>query len=236
MLSRLRALLSPPRPFPDPRPDAVLSVVGDVHGCLRPLEALLPRLPGQIVMVGDLVDRGEQSADVLRLLQDRPDIICLMGNHEAMLLDFLNDPMPQGASWLRHGGLQTLASFGVSGGLGAAGLPALRDGLAQAMGDPLIHWLGTRPRVFASGNVAVTHAGADPKRPIAEQTDTLVWGHPACGTVPRRDGTWIVHGHVIVPAPDVRNGVIRVDTGAYSGGPLSAAILGDGPLRFETSD
>lgn len=239
MLSLIRRWLPRAAPACDPQPPAapegIVSVVGDVHGCVQPLSDLLARLPGQIVLVGDLVDRGEHSAAVIDMVMARPDILCLMGNHEEMLLAFLDDPVGAGAGWLRHGGLQTLASYGVSGDLTAAHLPHLRDGLARAMGEAQIAWLRSRPLFHRSGNLVVSHAGADPARPVDQQTRSLIWGHPDCGRLPRADGLWIVHGHVVVPAPDIRQGVIRVDTGAYADGPLSAAVLGDGPLRFETS-
>ncbi len=101
-------------PSAPPVPEGVVSVVGDVHGCARQLRDLLKRLPGQIVLVGDLVDRGEESKAVLDMVMARTDVISLMGNHEEMLLAFLNNPEGAGAAWLRHGGLQTLASYGAS--------------------------------------------------------------------------------------------------------------------------
>lgn len=236
MLSRLRRLINrpaPPASAEPPAPEGVLSVVGDVHGCVRQLRDILDRLPGRIVLVGDLVDRGDASAATLDLVMSRPEVTALMGNHEEMLLSFIDDPQA-GESWLRHGGLQTLASFGVGGTLRAEDREPLRDRLVQAMGDTRIEWLRARPALLRSGNVAVTHAGADPARPLDDQGRALVWGHRDCGRVARTDGVWIIQGHVIVPQPDVRLGVIRVDTGAYAGGPLTAAVLGDGPLRFES--
>jgi serine/threonine protein phosphatase 1 len=217
---------------PDLAPDGIVSVVGDVHGCDARLARLLAGLPGQIVLVGDLIDRGDQSAAVIDRMMGRPDIISLMGNHEEMLLDFLDDPELAGRRWLRNGGLQTLASFRVSGDLTAAGLPRLRDGLAQALGAERTQWLRDRPLFWTSGNLAVTHAGPDPLLPLAEQHEQLLWGHPACGRAPRGDGLWIAHGHQVVDRPQVAGGVIRMDTGAYAGGPLTAAVIGDGPVRF----
>ena len=101
-------------------PDRPLAVIGDVHG----RDALLGRLLGtiaerapeaQVVLVGDLIDRGEQSAEVLRRVAGRGDLVCVRGNHEAMCLEFLDDPEAYGPRWLFNGGLQTLASFGVGG-------------------------------------------------------------------------------------------------------------------------
>ena len=79
------------------------------------------------------------------------------------------------------------------------------------------------------GNVAVVHAGADPRKPLESQRPAnLTWGHPAFGQLPREDGTWIVHGHTVVDRPIMANGVISIDTGAYARGRLTAAIIRPG--------
>ncbi|MBW7922112.1 MAG: metallophosphoesterase [Rubellimicrobium sp.] len=221
---------APPLAAPDP--GQVVSVVGDVHGALEKLDSLLPRLPGQVILLGDLIDRGDHSAAVLDLAAGA-GIVTLMGNHEAMLLGFLDAPEAEGPRWLRNGGLQTLASLDVRGDLSPAGLPVLRDRLALALGEDRIAWLRARPRFWHGGNVLVAHAGADPALPPEMQDDALIWGHPDCGRKARRDGLWVVQGHVTVPEPRIARGVIMVDTGAWSGGPLTAVVLGDGAPRFE---
>jgi len=62
-----------------------------------------------------------------------PEVTCLMGNHERMCLDFLAEPEERGGRWLRNGGLQTVASYGVAGS--QTELTKMRDALALAMGD-----------------------------------------------------------------------------------------------------
>lgn len=219
---------------PDPlRPVAIL---GDIHGCDRLLARLLPRLEGQVICVGDYIDRGEESAAVLDRLIARPEVLCLRGNHEDMLLAFLDDPEGKGPRWLRYGGLQTLASFGVGGDLSTGRLGHIRDALARAMGDERIDWMRALPLWWQSGNLAVTHAGADPRRDLAQQeARDLLWGTPEFGRRPRTDGLWIAHGHVIVDAPTAEGGRIAVDTGAYATGRLTAAIIAPDVLRFETA-
>jgi serine/threonine protein phosphatase 1 len=221
-------------------PDGPLAVIGDVHGRDDLLGRLLGRLAEEapdhaVVLVGDLIDRGEQSAQVLRRLAARPDILCLRGNHDVMCLDFLDEPERAGPGWLHNGGLQTLASFGVgAGGLGRPeALREARDALALAMGDGLVDWLGSRPLWWQSGNVVVTHAGADPLRSMAEQEDRdLLWGSSRFGKMPRSDGLWVVHGHRIQPEAHATAGRIAVDTGAYATGRLTAALISPGELRF----
>ena len=243
LLSRLLRRPSPPPPFTAPLAlPAPVAVIGDVHGCDALLGALLDRiardLDCQVVCVGDIVDRGEESAAAIDRLMARPEILCLKGNHEAMLLSFLDEPERNAERWLRYGGLQTLASFGVGGPNPAAGrdMQRVRDDLARAMGDARIDWLRDRPLTWASGNLLVTHAGADPARaPDDQRSRDLLWGPPAFMTETRTDGTWVAFGHVIQDAPFAAEGRIAVDTGAFATGILTAAIIGDGPVRFLTT-
>ena len=232
MPARFDAPLAPERP---------LAVIGDVHGRDDLLERLLARvaerLPeAQVVLVGDLIDRGEASAGVLRRMSSRGDAVCLRGNHEAMCLEFLDEPERYGPRWLFNGGLQTLAIFGVGGvserSRGEA-LREARDRLAAAMGGALTAWLRGRPLWWRSGNVVVAHAGADPARPVeGQEEEALLWGHLRFGEMPRVDGLWVVHGHYILPRPVVEDGRIGVDTGAYATGRLTAALIGAGGVEF----
>lgn len=218
--------------------------IGDIHGradLLERLERILlieaPGLPA--VFVGDYVDRGENSARVIELLMsssetgDQP-VFCLKGNHEEMCLRFLDDPERYGERWLRFGGLQTLASYGVQvGGADVSALKRARDDLALAMGDQVIDWIRARPTMWRSGNVCVTHAGADPARPLDMQSErSLLWGHKDFTEKSRTDGQWIVYGHVITDRPSAARGRISVDTGAYATGRLTAALISQDSVRF----
>ncbi len=219
-------------------PDHPFYVIGDIHGradlLARALDQLPPGVP--IICVGDYIDRGENSAQVLQMLQGRSDIQCLKGNHEEMLLRFLDDPQSQGPHWLRHGGLQTLASYGITGVTETSEDAALiwsQEALATAMGAQLISWIRTLKLFYSCGNVAVTHAGAAPNVALEDQQQRhLLWGHPNFVGSPRKDGTWIVHGHTIVNAPTARQGRISIDTGAYATGKLTVASLHAGGVEF----
>lgn len=246
MMGRV-AMADPPdaEPMRTPiEPDQPFVAIGDIHGCadlLRELDRLIEAhcASWPVVFLGDYVDRGEQSREVLELLmsvspESTPSVTCLMGNHERMLLEFLNDPAANGPRWLRNGGLQTLASFGVALKGGDTKDPAvfkdLRNRLSDAMGEMAIAWLSTLPLKWRSGNVWAVHAGADPALPMTEQPeDVLLWGHSAFRYTPRSDGQWVVHGHTIVDAAQIQSGRIALDTGAYATGRLSAAgISADG--------
>lgn len=224
------------------RPEVPIAVIGDVHGRDDLLARLLDRLEREaadhrIVLVGDYIDRGEESRSVIARLRARPDLICLKGNHEAMCQGFLEDPEKQGAMWLRNGGLQTLASFGV-GGIGPTAndprrLAEARDGLAAALGEEAIGWLRDLALTWRSGNIGVVHAAADPMLPFNLQSErSLLWGHPAFQNTVRQDDLWIVHGHTITDEPDAQGGRIAIDTGAYASGRLTAALIAPDELRF----
>lgn len=224
--------------FAPPAPDQPLFVIGDLHGRADLLDKLLDQARDgeQIICVGDYVDRGENSADVLARLHGMPDILCLKGNHEDMLLAFLEDPENAGPRWLRYGGLQTLASFrvpGVSERMRGEELTAARDELVKRMGNDQIDWLQTMPLFYETGNVAIVHAGADPVCPISQQSNAvLMWGHPEFRKSTRPDGIWVVHGHTIVDEPAAKNGRVSVDTGAYATGRLTAARIGNDGIEF----
>ena len=223
---RAAPALAPERPF---------YAIGDIHGCYDLLQGLLAQLEPDIpvICLGDYIDRGPNSAEVLRFLHANPQITCLMGNHEAMLLRFLAAP-EKNAAWLRHGGVETLESFGL---VPQEDLGALCDQLTAAMGAELIAWIQGLPTWWQSGNVVLTHAGADPRGAIADQPqDNLIWGHPDFHRLRRADGLWVVHGHVITSAPTQARGRINIDTGAFATGRLTAARVDPAEVRFiETS-
>ena len=249
-------------PAQRPEPDRPLYLVGDIHGRADLLSRLFDLIDADqaasghehplAVFVGDYIDRGPDSRRVLELLarldtslaadpEAEGEMLCLMGNHERMLLDFLDDPLLSGPRWLRNGGVQTLESFGLEGvpeDAGAEVLEAARDALAEALeaGRPegLEAWLRARPLIAQCGNVAIVHAAADPEQPIdAQVAGTLLWGHPEFLARPRGDGLWVAHGHTIVKRPSARSGRIALDTGAWATDRLTAAILAPGePVRF----
>lgn len=235
-------------------PDHRLLVIGDIHGSEELLgqklkdiddfvsEYLAPEGEVPIVVfVGDYVDRGEESAAVLKWLfelqQDLPDnVVCLLGNHERMMLDFLDDPAGRGVRWLRNGGLQTLASFNIGGvreRSSAEELVEASEELEQALPEGLLDWLRQLPLMYRSGNVCVVHAAMDPHlAPDDQSTQALLWGHRDFLTTARDDGLWVVHGHTIVPEPEICKSRISIDTGAYHSGRLTVAAIEPGNCRF----
>ncbi len=238
------------RAFAPLAPDVPFAAIGDVHGCDDLLAALLARVarasPGvPVVLAGDYIDRGPDSAGVLARLSamqqaDPGGVVCLMGNHERMMLEFLETPAERGGRWLRNGGDRTLQSYGIpveDRDPGGTELAALRDELLARIPAATLLWLASLPLSWTSGNVWVVHAGADPRVAMQmQQPQTLLWGHPDFHRTPRRDGQWVVHGHTIMHEPLCTPGRIAIDTGAFASGVLSAvAVTPEGGVRFLNS-
>jgi serine/threonine protein phosphatase 1 len=241
MIRRLSSWLgaaspAPATPLAPVAPEGPACVIGDIHGRADLLARALQQRRGQTVCLGDYIDRGPDSAAVLRALAARPEVICLMGNHEEMLLSFLDAPARAGPRWLQFGGAQTVESFGIPVPSDITDPDALQDLAARfrvALGPDLEAWLRALPSYWQSGNLAVTHAGADPALPMDQQSlKSLRWGHPKFGVSARRDGLWVLRGHVIYDDPLIEGGVISIDTGAWRTGRLTCAHIEDGEIRF----
>lgn len=230
-------------------PAEPLYVIGDIHGRLDLLDTLLARIfreaqrGARLVFVGDYVDRGTQSAEVLTALRSLMDnskikVTCLRGNHEAMMLDFLDNSLT-GANWLRHGGRMTLESYGIDDpghDPDPEALGQLGKRLRAAIHPSDMAFLRGLPLCFQSGNIFVSHAGADPERTLSTQSfDALIWGCPRFLTKPRRDNAWVVHGHYIQDHAGAECRRIGVDTGAFFTERLSAARIKTGALGFLVS-
>lgn len=223
--------------------------VGDVHGRHDLLERLLDLIREdvaaegydrpRVVFMGDYVDRGEQSAQVIAeirdILEGTPETLALRGNHEEMLLDFLQEPELHGPIWLRNGGLQTLMSYGIGGLTATADAETLAEAarrLDVAMG-PDLQFLRGLPTHAVFGNVLFAHAGADPELPVEMQSErALLWGAPRFRREPRWDDIWVVHGHYITPEAVPELGRIPTDTGAYFSNRLTAARLANGEIAY----
>ena len=225
----------------DIAPEQAIAVISDIHGRYDLLRQILGDVPEdfKIICVGDLIDRGEDSGSVLRYVYENDNITSLLGNHEEMLLQFIDKPETYGDLWLKSGGLQTLDSLGVQL---PAGLYArnsfweIRETLVDQLGVSLISWLKDLPSFLISGNIVVVHAGANPRVPIeAQHSKHLRWGHAEFFSRERDDGLVVVHGHTIVDEPIFKCGRVSIDTGAYATNRLTVALIQKGDITFKTT-
>jgi len=204
--------------------------IGDVHGCLDALEALLARLPPEreLVFLGDFVDRGPESAQVLRTVEElarRRPCVLLMGNHEAMMAEACENREAIGI-WLANGGNATLESYGEEP-LEWSRRPAERRALP---GYARFH-AGLR-LYHEDADAIYVHAGLDVRIPrLADQRpEVLLWIRERFfRSAAQWQGKPIVFGHTPTQSMGLPRGAIfrshrlyGIDTGCVYGGMLTA--------------
>lgn len=233
--------------WPQVPQDTRVYAIGDVHGRCDLLDALLARIADErarapvgtvhLVMLGDLIDRGPQSAQVVERLLATPDGVdemhLLMGNHEEALLEILDGAHSQLPGWIRYGGEQALQSYGLED----ASIFGDREALVAKIhaGIPASH-----VRLFRSmvdyvqiGDYLFVHAGIFPGRPLdQQQAHDLRWIRDEFLDDESDHGVIVVHGHTITRDVDCRPNRIGIDTGAYASGVLTALALEGTTRRF----
>jgi len=215
--------------------------IGDVHGCADRLAALHggiradmeARPVARVVLLhlGDYVDRGPDSAGVLDLLIDPrlaqdAEVVCLVGNHEAMMLDACAPDASAGALrfWLENGGHETLESYGAD---------AAAPGWAARIPPAHLDFLRRCPLSHAAGDYLFVHAGVRPDVPLDRQDPfDLLWIREPFLSWRGSLGAVVVHGHTPTPIPAVRDHRIGIDTGACFGGDLTCLVLEEDRLAF----
>lgn len=219
--------------------------IGDIHGHLDLLHGAHALIaadaaihgPAPVVHVGDLVDRGPNSAGVIDFLRtgvaEGRDWIVLKGNHDRMFTMFLTDPKAQDPGlradlgWLhpRLGGAATLHSYGVRSP-GDRPLAAVHADAVAAVPSDHIAFLNARPTMFQRGEALFVHAGIRPFIPLDQQTETdLVWIREPFLSEPSPHGPLIVHGHTALPEAKHYGNRLNIDSSAAYGGPLSAVVI-----------
>ncbi len=205
--------------------------IGDIHGSLSKLRRLIARCehdargrPMTFVFLGDYIDRGPESAGVVRYVIElqsrlRDQVIALKGNHEAVALGVVDGTMPADY-WLQLGGTATLRSYGVDS--------------AEALPPEHVDWLRSLRPGYDDGRRFFVHAGIDPERPLdAQHEHDLLWIREPFLSEKRDYARLVVHGHTPLAGsrPDLRRNRLNVDTGAVFGGPLTAAVFAAAETR-----
>jgi serine/threonine protein phosphatase 1 len=226
--------------------------VGDIHGRLDLLDRLLDLIQSdseargpahkQLVFLGDYVDRGSDSRGVVsRLISEPPPgftRLCLKGNHEAMLLAFLDEP-GAGVNWLYNGGNEALLSYGVEQDvihdaffLGRAGLAEANAAFRALLPDDHLLFYRGLERCFHSGGYFFAHAGVRPGVALDSQDENdLIWIRDDFLRHPGDFGAVVVHGHTPARAPEDLYNRIGIDTLAFRTGKLTAVAL-EGSRRW----
>jgi serine/threonine protein phosphatase 1 len=219
--------------------------IGDIHG-QRDLFAALaaaidaddvarPAAETTVVLLGDLVDRGPDSAgvieDAMRWSRVR-SVRLIAGNHEEMFLDALEDitSLPH---FLRMGGLETLLSYGVPPELfRSERIFELQASARAAVPATHCEYLGAGEALVRMGDYLFTHAGIRPRVPIeAQEISDLRWIREPFLSSTVDHGVIVVHGHTIVEEPEVRSNRIGIDTGAFLSRRLTGLCL-EGTQRW----
>ncbi len=229
-------------------PGLRIYAIGDIHGRFDLLERLTSKIRGDLdespaartieIFLGDYVDRGPQSREVIEWLIESPPLanerICLLGNHEDMLLRALDSTSVM-SNWLFNGGGETLLSYGVKtrGFGGESALIDLQHGLRAALPATHLEFLASLRRMVAIGPYLFVHAGIRPgRRPEDQDPDDLVWIRKPFLDSDADFGCIVVHGHTPVDRPDVRKNRINTDTGAVFTGCLTCLVLEGTERRF----
>jgi serine/threonine protein phosphatase 1 len=211
------------------------------------LSALLARIDADLgahsidesvqVFLGDYIDRGPYSREVIDLLitrRRRHMILCLKGNHETYAEQFLSNPSVL-SDWRPVGGLSTLLSYGLT--LSAKDDPKEQDEVArafrQALPDSHRGFIQGLALSFICGDFFFAHAGVRPGIPLRQQRqEDLLWIREDFLLHEEDFGKIVVHGHTPARAPDVRPNRINIDTGAYATGQLTCLVLEGSEMRF----
>jgi serine/threonine protein phosphatase 1 len=232
----------------------MLLAIGDVHGHLEHLDALVDLLRPEIlaatrtgkrselILIGDYVAKGPDSLGVLRRAAELPrklgiPVHALRGNHDQHLTDLLlaDDPDPRRlAAWVGNGGAAALAELGIREAETAGLDPSQLVERARTAAAPRLLAALERLQPYRRvGGYVFVHAGVHPERPLAdhEPHELLSLREPFLSARDWRQPFVVVHGHTI-RGPEVQPHRIAIDSGAYRTGVLTALQLEDDRLRF----
>ncbi|MGB7177700.1 MAG: metallophosphoesterase family protein [Xanthobacteraceae bacterium] len=229
-------------------PDGIrIYAIGDVHGRADLLETILARVDQDLklypidnplqVFLGDYIDRGPCSRDVIDLLISRRKqcpVVCLKGNHEAVALRVLEN-LGSLQRWLQLGGGDTMAAYGVAPptSVDSSDAEMSVEALRTAMPGDHKKFLSGLPLSLTCGDFFLSHAGARPgiSLELQRQRD-LLWIRDDFLQYRGSFGKVVIHGHTPVGKAEILPNRINIDTGAYATGHLTCLVLEADQLDF----
>lgn len=247
MLEILKELIARTKPAPLPATPAEerIYAIGDVHGHLDLLNALLEQIEANdaargdarttLILLGDLVDRGPDSAGVVRRVRELTEgigcpvdwrIHALQGNHEEMFLASFDDPEAL-RSLLGFGARETLASYGIFVEASEnADMAHVQRRMKAEIPEDDRAFLADLKDMVQVGDYIFVHAGLRPQTPLSMQLGRdMRWIREPFLSHDGDFGGVVIHGHTIRQEPECRHNRIGIDTGAYVHGTLTAIGL-----------
>jgi serine/threonine protein phosphatase 1 len=202
-------------------------VIADIHGCCQSLLELLDYikpdpLSDRLIFLGDYIDRGPQSREVvnevINLKKKFPKIITLMGNHEQMLLEFLQNR--DKGIFLKYGGRETLKSYGIS--------PPFNQNTADLIPAEHLDFINSLDTYWEDNDYIYVHAGLEPGINLSRQSKQwCLWGREKFIKSDYDFGKTVIFGHTDRKQPLITTNKIGIDTGAVYGGRLTCLVLPD---------
>lgn len=221
-------------------PDGIrVYAIGDVHGRLDLLDQLLRQISADIqqrpveralhVFLGDYIDRGpssRQTIDRLIELGQASEAIFLKGNHEQIAIRCLVDP-DLFEQWMRLGGLETLASYGVVPHLHKPrAIAELQTAFHAALSPSHLRFYRQLKPCFECGDFFFVHAGVRPGIALSSQKESdLLWIREEFLASTQDHGKIVVHGHTPGPTAWSEANRINIDTGAFATDCLTCLVI-----------
>lgn len=215
--------------------------IGDIHGRYDLLQQLMSLITShwertektakrvRILFLGDLIDRGPDSASCLRLvtkLAQLPGVACLRGNHEDLLLRSVEGYPDAQRLWLENGGQSTLDSFDISPPASEEDCFDFAERVKAAIPEEQLAMLTATRTHARSGDYFFAHAGVRPGVSLSKQVDfDLFFIRDEFTSSTQWHGAVIVHGHSVVNEVSIMENRIAIDTAAYRSGKLSCVYL-----------
>lgn len=225
--------------------------IGDIHGRIDLFDGIIGLIESDdvsrgdadttIILLGDLIDRGLNSAAVIARAREwskRRHVEFIMGNHEEMLLTSRTN-LDALSGFLRFGGIETIQSYGVaSEAILEADLAVAQRMMNAAIPQDDFAFVEAFKPTLAIGDYLFAHAGVRPNVPLHQQSDVdCRWIREPFLTYEGDFGACVVHGHTISREPEVRANRIGIDTGGYLYGTLTALGLeGENRWFLQSSD